>query len=404
MRDCDQMRDELKAYVDRELSPLRRWSVARHLASCDACRAEAKEMAQITEEIRPDEAGAVDPELRKRLIDEVIAAAPDAPRRSSLNTGKNWALAAVILLSFGIFSMRFLGGTASNKLNSVAGNVASSDGGVENYSQSYASTSAPTAHSAAAAPRQLSLKVFTPYAAPSGSSGVVPGDDESLGRKVHKSASLSLQVADPEALSEQIEDMAKSSGGFVTNSSLTTDPEGVKTAELAVKVPVPQFETSLTQIAKLGSVQAKSVTGEDITQKVSDADQRENVLEQDMAEAQNQLKKKGSKAGWQLQEDARDLRIQLAQSRARLRLLKSLAELSEIDITLSQPPKGALPVQTGFLSDMGANGRSAAQSALSAVETLVAFVLWILAYAPLWLPAYLIGRWGWKKYHKSLAA
>jgi len=424
MRDCDRMRDELKAYVDRELSPIRRWSVARHLATCDACRAEAKEMAQITEEIRPDETETLDPALRTRFIEEVSAAAPGPPQQSTVRM-RNWALAGVLLLSFGIFSTRFMGGTASNKLNTVAGNVASSDGGVEvasgsvsapddneSYTQTY--TTSPSASNATLPPggsggypgadhKDVVKIVKVPVTPPArmAAKAASGGDDEDLGRKVHKSASLTLQVADPEARSEQIEEMVKAAGGFMTNSSLVTDPEGVKTAELTVKVPLPQFEESLAQIAKLGNVQAKNVTGEDITQKVSDADQRANVLEQDMAEALNQLKKKGSKASWDLQEDARDLRIQLAQSRARLRILKSLAELSEIDITLSQPAKSAPPVQTGFVAEMGANGRGAVKSALGAVETLVAFILWILAYAPLWIPAFLVGRWAWKKYQKS---
>ena len=359
-------------------------------------------MAQITEEIRPDEVTEVDPALRQRFIEEVAAAAPSPIYHSSSNTFRNWALVGVMVVLFGMAGLRFLGGTASNKLTNASYEVASSDGGVQGNTQSYS----PSAPVAAVAPAPTSaMKAMTENEASarggSATAGIVD-DDASLSRKVHKSATLTLQVADPEARSEQIEDMVKSAGGFITNSNLTTDPSGVKTAQLTLKVPLPQFESSLAQIAKLGSVQAKNVTGEDITKQVSDADQRENILEQDMAEAQRQLKAKGAKAGWQLNESARDTRIQLAQSRARLRILKGLSELSEMDITLSQPPKSAPPVQTGFMTDIGANGRNAVQSALGALGTLLAFVMWILAYAPLWLPAFLFGRWGWKKYQKSL--
>ena len=67
---------------------------------------------------------------------------------------------------------------------------------------------------------------------------------------------------------------------------------------MTVKVPVTQFETTLGQIAKLGSVQSKNVTGEDITEKASDADQTENVLETDVQNSEARLKALGAKAKW----------------------------------------------------------------------------------------------------------
>jgi hypothetical protein len=257
---------------------------------------------------------------------------------------------------------------------------------------------------------QSSAPALSSPFAPQGVSGMpsaIPGnvpDDEAVGRQVHKSATITVRVADPEAGGDKIEDDVKSAGGFVTSSSLNTDPDGVKTAQMTIKVPLAQFEGTLAQIARLGSVTAKNVTGEDITEKVSDADQRQAVLQQDMDQAQEQLKQKGAKANWELQEDARDLRIQLAQARARLKLLKSLAELSEIDVTLSQPPKAAPPVQTGFLSDLGSSGRGALESALGCLSTLIGIVFSILAYAPLWVPAWLLGRLLWRRYQARLAA
>ena len=404
--DCDKMRDDLKAYLDRELPPWRRWSMARHLVSCAACRAEAKEMAQITEELTRDEAEALDPTLRNRLVDELSSVTPPPMRRRTANRYTEWALIAAFIGCVVITSMRFLGGTAANKLNGVSANVSSSDGGpYQGENETYAPVvTASLPPSAGTTARQSNNATIKAQAAKPADSTAVAGDDESLGRRVHKTATITVQVPDPEASGEKIEDMVKSAGGFVTSSNLTTDPEGVKTSQLTVKVPLPQFETSLTQIAKLGSVTAKNVTGEDITQKVSDADQRQIVLEQDMSQAQDLLKKKGTKAGWELQEDVRDLRVQLAQARARLKILKSLAELSEIEITLTQPAKPAPPVQTGFLSDVGNSGHNALQSSLGAVSTLIAFIFWILAYAPIWIPAILIGRWSWRAYQKRSVA
>lgn len=408
MRGCNQTRGDLKAYLDHELTPLRRWSVFRHLVSCDACRAEAKEMTQITEELTRDEAEALDPAAKITMVETLRGAygaprpaAPERRRMTLLEATVAMAIVAVIAaVIFPVFAR------VREKARNVSAASIEKERRLEEQQAEYDRQAQSSDSAAPSSAPALSSPFTTQRArsAPTASFGNVPDDDESTGRQVHKSATITVQVADPEAGGDKIEDAVKSAGGFVTNSSLNTDPDGVKTAQMTVKVPLPQFEGTLAQIAKLGSVTAKNVTGEDITEKVSDADQKQEVLQQDMDQAQEQLKKKGAKASWDLQEDARDLRIQLAQARARLKLLKSLSELSEIDITLSQPTKAAPPVQTGFLSDLGNSGRGALESALGCLSTLIGIVFSILAYAPLWIPAWLIGRLIWRRYQARLSA
>jgi anti-sigma factor RsiW len=402
--DCNRTRGDLKAYVDQELTPLRRWSVFRHLASCAACRVEAKEMVQIAEELARDEAEGLDPATRGSMVETLREAygsdLPSVEHRRKITIPEFVVAASLIAVLAAIFFPVFAG-VREKARNVSAASIAKQKMLEEQYDlQTQSSGSAaPSSISALSSPVATQGVRGTPTAIP----GNVP-DDESVGRQVHKSATITVQVADPEAGGNKIEDAVDSAGGFVTNSSLNTDPDGVKTAQMTIKVPRPQFEGTLAQIAKLGSVTAKNVTGEDITEKVSDADQRQVVLQQDMDQAQEQLKQKGAKTNWELQESARDLRIQLAQARARLKLLKSLAELSEIDVTLSQPPKAAPPVQTGFLSDVGNSGRGALESALGCLSTLIGVVFSILAYAPLWIPAWLLGRLLWRRYQARLTA
>ena len=98
----------------------------------------------------------------------------------------------------------------------------------------------------------------------------------------------------------------------------------------------------------------------------------------------------------------RDLRIQLAESRARLLLLKRMAALSTITIDLSQTPKpGApTPVTNGFLDGLKGNTHDALQSLLSSASALLSLVIWLLAYAPIWIPLFLVGRYGVREYRK----
>ena len=221
-------------------------------------------------------------------------------------------------------------------------------------------------------------------------------------RQVHKEATIGVRVANPEATSDKVADMVKETGGFVAANNLSTGDDGLKSAELIVKVPVTQFETFLGQVAHLGSVQSKNVTGEDITEKKSDADQTENVLEGDVQNSEARLKALGSRAKWHDEQATRDLRTQLAEARARLILLKRMAALSTVTIDLSQTPKppATVPVTGGFLNGLKASTHDALGSLVSSAGALIALVIWLLAYAPLWIPALIVGQYGLREYRK----
>ena len=221
-------------------------------------------------------------------------------------------------------------------------------------------------------------------------------------RQVHKEATIGVQVANPEATSDKVADMVKETGGFVAGNTLDTGADGLKTAELTVKVPVTQFETFMGQVARLGNVQSKNVTGEDITEKKSDADQTENVLEGDVQTSEARLKALGPRAKWHDEQATRDLRTQLAEARARLLLLKRMAALSTVTVDLTQTPKvqAVAPATGGFLSGLRASTHDALGSLVSSAGALIALAIWLLAYAPLWLPAGLLVRYGMREYRK----
>jgi len=233
-------------------------------------------------------------------------------------------------------------------------------------------------------------------------SGASPASPTVPQRQVHKEASIGVQVPNPEATSDKVADMVKETGGFVAGNTLSTGDDGLKSAELTVKVPVVQFETFLGQVARLGNVQSKNITGEDITEKTSDADQAESVLEDDVQKSEARLKALGSRAKWHDEQATRDLRIQLAEARARLVLLKRMAALSTITVDLSQTPKppAPAPVTGGFLNGLKASTHDALQSLVSSASALVAVVIWLLAYAPLWIPLLLGGRYALREYRK----
>ncbi len=234
-----------------------------------------------------------------------------------------------------------------------------------------------------------------------GNSNTLNGDPDLL-RQVHKEASIGIQVPNPEATGDKINQMVQETGGYVAANNLSTDTDGLKSGELIVKVPEPQFETFLAAVAKLGVVVSKNVTGQDITEKTSDAHEAQDVEESDLTQAEARLKALGTHAKWEDTQNAEDLRVQLAQTRARLKLLKRMAALGTLTIDLSQTPKAAAapPVTNGFTGSLKATTHDALQSLVGSAGALLALVIWLLAYAPLWVPLLLLGRYALKEYGK----
>jgi len=222
-----------------------------------------------------------------------------------------------------------------------------------------------------------------------------------IDRNVHKEASIGVDVDDPEKRSDDVEATVKGMGGYVASSNLSTDDDGLKTAEMGVKVPVDQFDTFMKTVAHLGTVSGKNVTAEDITEKTSDAHIKATMLEGEASKAEARLKLLGKRSKWDDAETARDLRIQLAQARARLVILKKLGQLSDIDVTLTQKQKPTPPPPSGFLSGMNDTTKSAFGSMMGAIASLASVIIWILIYAPIWIPVALVGRWLYRRYRTS---
>jgi hypothetical protein len=455
--------DDLKAYADGELPLLRRLAVRRHLTHCASCREEISHMTQIAEDLRAAETQeGLDPALRAKLLgigeptparlsppplpkqegeEQENQAYHTPPLRLPVSGGSlrskevgsrkrpalPWLLAgAAVLAWFGLFplfqkgreadlsavsagsfqiasqppihdSQRFNKPMASNKPPTFTVRLSDREAGIDKNGK--VPVSIVNGNNFSTSAGDLPSREPLSVAAPATSNTTVA--DVSL-RQVHNEATIGVQVPNPEATGDTVAAMVKESGGFVAANTLNTGNDGLKSAELIVKVPVTQFESFLGQVAKLGNVQSKNISGEDITEKTSDADQTESVLEDDVQKSEARLKALGSKAKWHDEQATRDLRIQLAESRARLVLLKRMAALSTITIDLSQTPKPAAPtpVTNGFLDGLKGNTHDALQSLLSSASALLALVIWLLAYAPIWIPLLLVGRYGLREYRK----
>ncbi|HLV80405.1 MAG TPA: DUF4349 domain-containing protein, partial [Chthonomonadaceae bacterium] len=200
-------------------------------------------------------------------------------------------------------------------------------------------------------------------------------------------AEITLQVDQLEARSEAVEQMVNGVGGFVVNNELSTGDDNLKSASLTTKVPVAKFDSVLSRLSRLGEVKAKHVTGEDVTERLSDQEQATRVVRDDIAATRARLHTKQDPLEREIdQQNLEDLKIRVAQEQARLDLYRKLAALATITVDLHEKPKtGPAPQTSGFLDEMNDTAHAAVHSFLQAARLPVLLMIWLLAYAPVWI-------------------
>src|SRR5436190_14221553 len=107
MNRCEDLLDELKAFVDGELPIFRRAAIRAHVSHCPACREEVKVMEQMSSELKAGDIAALPADLRDRLISAAPEGAaaegePETPlwRRRPMQIWAGGAAAMVVWLMF----------------------------------------------------------------------------------------------------------------------------------------------------------------------------------------------------------------------------------------------------------------------------------------------------------------
>ncbi len=83
-------------------------------------------------------------------------------------------------------------------------------------------------------------------------------------------AYLSLEVDDVKETSGKIASLAEKSGGYVESKS----ESGEESAELTLRIPMQQFRGAIASLETLGTVERRSIQGEDVTEQYIDVEAR----------------------------------------------------------------------------------------------------------------------------------
>lgn len=444
--------EDLKAYVDGELSPARRAEVEAAMDQDERLRQEVEELRILSRLIgdcvvEPEPVG----------LDATLSALEKAkPRplfarvvRNPLRYGWAFALCGFLVLAICFPLMREARSSAKDVVAMDAGTGSSVDRSVAAKSSAVAGAgkspedNARLRNGSAAAPNwpekmyhrgpseagesddmkvpaseapsgsagfgiqvdgqgvdgiQIRDKADVPRTAPDGGSDSYFLSSPNIAKGLRapmliRSGDFSIQVQKVSEAQVQVNSLAKRMGGYVEQSQTSAPLEGQASSYLAMRVPVQRFDPTIIELRKLGKVLAEATNGQDVTAQVVDTEAR---LKAKKAEEQGyvDMMKSARKVPDML--EIRDrlgtVREEIESMEAERKSLREQAAYSTIGVTLSQPtPKKTVvkPVKPSWF-DTAWQGASERASGLG--RWLAEVGMNLLVLAPVWVPI-VVGLW-----------
>jgi hypothetical protein len=410
------MNENLKAFIDNEVSDLERAQILKEMESNPQMQAEIIELRQMSRVIK-EEAWQPQPVGLERTLNALSS--PTAQKRrwwintlALIGAGACCLMLAAIL--FPVFAQSKMAASATAMRYEFK-----TAGGVEGE----APVSSPAEHQPADSDATIALKApQSDYAKAKADSNGRPieggkserwrvyGDDVrapqspaaanppavSQPRYQIKTANLAVEVEDVSKSQQMAESIAKAVGGRVESSQKSNDEGSLASAELTFRVPVGSFETAVNRIRKLGRVLNDALTGEDVTAQVVDTQARLKVMraeEDQYVELLKATKKIGEVLS--VKERLSQVRQEIEGLDAQQKTLRDQAAESTINLSLSEKPKPGKPKQNdNWFEDVWAN----AIGGLNGVgRFLGSAAIFLFVFSPIWLPIGLASLWFYRR-------
>lgn len=215
-----------------------------------------------------------------------------------------------------------------------------------------------------------------------------------FGRMVIRNATLSLLVKQADEAERAVRALIDRLGGYVLESSTNGDADA-RSVRLSFKVPSERFDTAINEIEALAiKVQARSISGQDVTEEFVDVESRIQNLEATEARVREFLAQaKNVEEALRVNQQLTEIQGQLEQARGRIEFLKNNVAFSTISLDL-QPEftPAPLPTPTPLPSwQPGAVAQDSWQSLLGFAQVIANITIALAIWSPVWGLILLIG-------------
>lgn len=242
---------------------------------------------------------------------------------------------------------------------------------------------------------QTDQAVVSPMAVPNGATTPSLAPNPGVPRQVTKTGNLSILVATAETTVQNIQSIAESTEGYVSDSNLYEVTPGVKAGSITIRVPADKFDETMVKIKALAiRVENENVNSNDVTDQFIDLEARLKNLKTEEAQYVAILKKA------QKIEDIVNVTNQLNQVQqqidswqGQLKYLNSQIDLSTITVNLTAEPDAQI---FGVTWRPLTVARQAVRSLLAGVINYLNIIIAIVIFLPviiLWVVTALIIIW-----------
>ncbi|MBD1942662.1 DUF4349 domain-containing protein [Coleofasciculus sp. FACHB-712] len=239
-----------------------------------------------------------------------------------------------------------------------------------------APNSEPMANSAAEAGAVRSQNI----ASPAGAKAQVPRQRPQL----IKNAELSVSVNSIEKSIEIASKIVKQQQGDLLGfqDQKPKDENARHTASMQIRVPQEQLETSLDFLAKLGTVQRRTLTAEDVTDQLVDNEARLRNLRKQESTLLKIMERSGSVGDvLKVANELSNVRQNIEQLDAQLKSLRSRVAYSTITLTLEEAIAGIPPARP-LGSDVRETWNQATHSLGELTTSLIRLAIWLAVFSP----------------------
>lgn len=396
--------EDLKAYIDGEVSPERREEIEREMATDPRLQREIEELRVLSRLIGE---GVMQPEptgLERTL--SLLAARERKPKpvfgKWFLALGAVCASVLMIAIFFPVFAQSKMAASDAVMMSEAKRAQAESDMEAADAparpqttgqgAATFGDNSVAGGGFRGRAERSKTEGRAEAYRPMSDGAGA-PGPQQLLIR----TGDITIRVEKVQSAQESVVSLAKSLGGFVESSSVSSDEYSLPTANLVIRVPEKTFDSAMKRLAGLGEVRSQSTTGQDVTAQVADVEARMKVMKAE-EESYVTMLRAARKVGelLEIKERLSSVRQEIESLDAQRKVLRNQATYSTISVSMEQIRQAGQPEPSkGWFDEAWAE----------AVTRGAAFFRWLatvglnlVIFAPLWLPVVAIAIWYRRRY------
>jgi Domain of unknown function (DUF4349) len=219
-----------------------------------------------------------------------------------------------------------------------------------------------------------------------------------------KKATLSLVVKSIDESTKSVTDIVKKRQGDILGFQTEKPPDSSvrQTATMDIRVPQEQLETTLNALAKLGNVQNRAMTAEDVTTQLVDSEARLRNLRKSEEMVLKIMDRSGSigdvlKASKELS----NIRESIERIDAQLKSLRNQVAYSTINLTLESAVSAEQTVEPSLGLRMQEAWGQATHSVSEFTLGLLSLMIWLLAYSPYFLVIGVAGFYGFNRLKKK---